>query len=274
MRVLLLGGTGFVGREVWRILKERGHEVTAPSRQELNFLKPEKSALFAGHDAVINTVGLMSRKSEILEQIHHFTPVQLAQWAEEAGVKTWVQLSALGADVAQKSAFVSSKARGDEALLKLNLTVKIARPSLIFGANGTSSRLFFQLARLPFLFLPNGGKGLVQPVAVWEVAEALVLLAEGKNSPPIIHMVGASRHLFRDYLLLIRKLKYNKSGKIFNLPTVLLRPFLPLTNILSNGFLSASNLDLLDEGSIADEKELTQILGRRPLGAEEFLMMK
>jgi len=45
---------------------------------------------------------------------------------------------------------------------------------------------------------------------------------------------------------------------------------LPLTNIVSNGFLSQGSLKLLAQGSVADTGDFAQVLGREPLGATEF----
>ena len=49
-----------------------------------------------------------------------------------------------------------------------------------------------------------------------------------------------------------------------------LRPVLPVTNVLSNGFLSSGSLKLLAQGSVADTGDFARVLGREPLGATEF----
>ncbi|WP_369695614.1 NAD-dependent epimerase/dehydratase family protein [Neisseria zoodegmatis] len=101
MNVLILGGNGFIGRRAAAILRERGHEVVAAGRKECDYLRLDEAAvrsLLRGKDVVVNAVGVMSRHADILEQVHHRAPEQLAQWAEQEGVSRWVQLSALGAD--------------------------------------------------------------------------------------------------------------------------------------------------------------------------------
>ena len=116
MNILILGGSGFIGSRVAKILRERGHNVTTPSHAELDLMRLDLDAaqrLLRGQDGVVNCVGVMSRHADVLEQVHHHAPQQLAHLARAAGVQTWVQLSALGADAAHEVAFVGSKGRGD-----------------------------------------------------------------------------------------------------------------------------------------------------------------
>ncbi|UGA40477.1 hypothetical protein JOS77_14895 [Chromobacterium haemolyticum] len=68
----------------------------------------------------------------------------MASMAYQADVRRWVQLSALGADPQADTLFLAGKGRGDAALLASGLEARIARPSLIYGPQGASSRLLLQ----------------------------------------------------------------------------------------------------------------------------------
>lgn len=275
MKVLVLGGSGFIGQAVVQKLQAAGHEVLAPKRQAIDFaaLSTAAEALFEGVEAVVNCVGVMSRSAAKLEQIHHYTPLQLAHWAKAAGAKRWIQLSALGADAAQPIAFVGSKGRGDAAIVASGIHTLIARPSLVYGRGGASTELFIKLAALPMMLLPEAGKFHLQPVHVQEVAEGLVaMLTADLPTGSVIDMTGAEVITLAQYLHILRQKHYHKAAaKIINLPLAVLKPFLPLTNILSNGFLSQGNMDLLRQGSCADNQGFAALLGRMPLGAKEFI---
>lgn len=276
MEILLLGSDGFIGRRTAARLTAEGHRVCGVSRQMLDFCRPSEDAakrLLAGRQLVINTVGIMSRDAAVLETVHHLTPAKLARWAKEAGVRRWVQLSALGADGCAAVAFAASKGRGDAAVLAAGLETAVARPSLVFGRGGRSCALFLALAGLPLLPLPDGGRAVVQPVAVGDVAEGLAKLAALPSCPPApLAMVGAERMSLAAYLGLLRR---NVLGKQSDLRTVAvspvwLRPVLPVLSRVSGGLVGRDNLMLLAQGSYADVADFAELLGRMPLGAESF----
>ena len=275
MNILVLGGSGFVGRRVVQGLREYGHQVSTPSHRELDLLNVSADAAqrcLQNQEVVVNTVGVMSRHAAILETVHYHAPKQLAIWAKQAGVARWVQLSALGANAQHTVHFVGSKGRGDGAVCESGLEVNIARPSVIYGRGGVSCELFIKLAQLPVLLLPKGGQFVLQPVHVNDVVEGLVkMVMQPLPHGTVVNMVGNRVVNLAEYLSVIRETLHGKTPlKVWALPLGLLCSVLPLTNVLSNGILSPSSVQLLEEGSCADGTDFAALLGRTPLAVEEF----
>ena len=278
MNIIIFRGSGFIGSRTVQILKEQGHQVCTPDRRAFDFLHPDETTarrLLEGQDVLINCIGIMSRYAEILETVHHRTPRQLAVWAKAAGIKHWVQLSALGADPSQSINFVGSKGRGDDAVAQSGIPIAIARPSVVYGRGGTSCELFIKLARLPLLPLPEGGRFHLQPVHLADVAEGLAKLTvqavPTNNNHSIINMTGSKTLTLAEYLTTIRQTLHHKPPqRILSVPLRLIDPALPLANLLSNGIISRDSFALLKQGSCADYSDFAALLGRKPLAAENF----
>ena len=217
----------------------------------------------------MNAVGIMSRDAEALESVHHHAPATLAAWAREAGVTRWLQISALGADAWHPVAFLGSKGRGDEAV-RVQLATDTVRPSVVYGRDGKSCELFIRLARLPLLALPDGGRQMLQPVHVYDIADGVAALLAAPSRNTTINMSGGALSLAA-YLNTLRASLHGKTAaRVLPLPSPLLAPFLPLTNYLSNGMVSAATLRLLADGSCADNRDFSALLGRTPLAPEQF----
>ena len=276
MNIVLLGGSGFVGSRVAEILRNKGHIVITPTRKELDLLNPNRQnieKIFADKEVIINAVGVMSRYAEVLDKVHYQTPKLLAEMAAKMGIKHWVQLSALGADSQYPAAFLGSKGRGDNAVLQIMPSVNIARPSVIYGRGGASCELFIKLAKLPILGLPEKGDFALQPVCVDEVALGLTNMAE--NPLPhgaIVNMTGSKVVSMAEYLTIMRQnLHHKPPAKVLNMPISAIKPFLPITKILSNGMLSPDSIKMLQDGNTADNGDFARLLGKTPQSPEMFI---
>lgn len=279
MNILLLGSSGFIGKKVFALLKSQNHTVITPASRDIDFTQPNDldlanlDHLMQNVDVVINMVGVMSHDKNLMENVHHFSPINIAKIAKSVGVKKWVNLSALGADKNSEIAFVGSKGRGDNALLGLNdesFRVKIARPSLVFGLGkngekgGASTELFLKLANLPIIVLPNGGNFLIQPVSVDDVAQGLVRLATGAlsedNFPDIINFTGSQVFTLAEYLSLLRTQVLHKNPpKILAVPMTLAKFFARVLQPFSD-MVSVDSLTLLAHGNVADNTAFLGLL--------------
>ena len=147
MNILILGGSGFVGRAICSKLVMAGHSITVPTRKRDNaralFPLPSVTVVEAdvydavalaqlarGKDAVINLVGILNGN---FERAHVTLAANAIAACKGAGVSRYVQMSALGASENGPSDYQKSKAKADAIVRASGLDFTIFAPSVIFG---------------------------------------------------------------------------------------------------------------------------------------------
>ncbi|MGE5171853.1 MAG: complex I NDUFA9 subunit family protein [Rudaea sp.] len=187
-RVLVAGGTGFVGSHVVARLAAAGHDVVVAtrSRERVRYLLPlptvevveidpyDAQALARlARDATVavNLVGVLhEHRRDTFERVHVAFPRTLVAVCRQAGLSRVLHMSALGASADAPSRYLRSKAEGEAVVADSGLAFTIFRPSVIFGRQDTFLNLFARLARA-FPVLPlAASQARFQPVFVGDVA--------------------------------------------------------------------------------------------------------
>jgi len=202
-RLVVLGGTGFVGRALCARLVQRngggGGRIVVPTRRlahgvalrslpTLELVEADVhddaalAAVVAGADAVVNLIAILHGSAAAFDAVHVELPRRLARACVAAGVERVVHVSALGAGSKAPSNYLRSKTQGEAVLRATALSLTLLRPSVVFGAEDRFLNLFADLQRLaPFLPLAAGGARL-QPVWVDDVAAAIVACLDRHDS--------------------------------------------------------------------------------------------
>ncbi|HEX4097616.1 MAG TPA: complex I NDUFA9 subunit family protein, partial [Caulobacteraceae bacterium] len=128
-----------------------------------------------GSDAVINLVGVLYEQGrQRFSSLHAQGARNIAEAAKARGIKTLIQVSAIGADADSASKYARTKAEGEAAARHSVPTATVVRPSIVFGSEDDFFNRFGALAaRTPALPLPGGGQTRFQPVFVNDVAAAI-----------------------------------------------------------------------------------------------------
>jgi uncharacterized protein YbjT (DUF2867 family) len=259
LRVLVLGAGGFIGRHVAAALRAAGHEAVASRLRFEGALQPAAwRQELQGADAVVNAVGIIrERGSQTFDVLHDAAPRALFQACAQGGVRRVLQISALGADEGARSRFHRSKRRADDYLASLDLDWAVVQPSLVFGEDGASARLFAQLASLPLTPLPGRGLQRVQPIHVDDLAELIVKLV----AVPLkirVHAVGPREITLRDWLALLRRQMGMGPARMVPIPLALVP-------------VERETLQMLERGNTASPSTVAQILRRAPRDPMEFV---
>lgn len=217
MKVLVLGGSGFVGRALCeQLVRNSGGaaRITVPTRrlphaqvvQSLPGVTVVQADVFEdlprllpGHDAVVNLVAILQGSAAAFEHAHVELPKRIAHAMSDAGVRRLVHVSALGVAEHAPSRYLRSKAAGEAALQVAAQThpleLTLVRPSLVFGDGDKSVNLFAWLQGL-FPVIPLGGAGArLQPVWVQDLARALVEALRRRESVGQTYEIAGPREL-------------------------------------------------------------------------------
>jgi uncharacterized protein YbjT (DUF2867 family) len=197
VNVCVLGGSGFVGRELVTQLVRAGHWVRVPTRNPQNVASLRVldtaelrvanvheprilSQLFADCQAVVNLIGILNpRGRATFDLVHVALASKVMTAARGAGVRRVLHMSALGAAADAPSQYLRSKAAAEAAVCAVphpeapHPSVTIFRPSVIFGPGDSLTNRFAHLLRLSGGVLPLARAGArFAPVSVFDVAAA------------------------------------------------------------------------------------------------------
>lgn len=228
MKVLVAGGTGFIGRNLCGELTERGHEVTALARDPAGADLPEGVDTSMGdvgaydsiaetvgdHEAVINLVAL----SPLFEPpsgtshkaVHLEGTANLVEAAEAGGIERFVQMSALGADPDAETAYLRAKGNAERVVTESALEWTIFRPSVVFG-DGAEFIPFTKKVTTPYVTgLPGGGKTPFQPIYVGDLVPMLADALEDEAHVGEVYEIGGPEVLT---LAEVTELAYAAEGR-------------------------------------------------------------
>jgi uncharacterized protein YbjT (DUF2867 family) len=295
MNIIILGGTGFIGRHICEKLIRAGHRVTVPTRklenareiQMLPGLQPiacnvhdaaQLAATVKGHDVLINLVAILHGSEAEFERVHVALPKSIVAACKAAGLQRIVQMSSLGAALDAPSQYLRSKGRGEQVFLESGLDVAILRPSVVFGEGDRLLNVFAQLQN-NFPMVPLAASDAqFQPVWVEDVAQAAVLLATQNYSqinsklfnkyrgemPKIMEIAGPHQLSLRQLFELAGRC-VGASRPIFHLPEPLAKmQAWMMERMPGPTLMSRDNLDSMKSPNVASGK----LPGLQELGIE------
>ncbi|KVD61968.1 NAD-dependent dehydratase [Burkholderia ubonensis] len=286
MNILVCGANGFIGRALCARLEAGGHRVVrgvhagrraaGPGEIAIDYardVRPEHwRARLDGIDAVVNAVGMLTgRRGVTLDAVHRAAPCALFDACCGAGVRRIVQISALGVERGD-TAYFASKLAADAYLQTLPIDFRIVRPALVYGATGASARYFRMLASLPVHVLPAGGRQLLRPVHVDDLAELVARLIERPAAGErIVDVVGADEVEYREMLAIYRRAMGFPPAMRVSVPGALFAAAATLSGRMPGAMLTRDTWAMLRAGNTGELAASSAALGRPPRGLRAFI---
>jgi NADH dehydrogenase len=195
MRIFIAGGTGFVGTHLVEALRAKGHEVRLLVHRrnssvgsvldqvegDITCLDTFEQAV-VGCDAVINLVGIIREfpsKGITFERLHVQATANMLEATRKAGLRRYLQMSALGTRADAVSRYHQTKFRAEELVRSSGLDATIMRPSLIYGPKDAFiNMLAGQLRLAPLMPVIGSGSYRLQPIHADDVARCFALALE------------------------------------------------------------------------------------------------
>jgi uncharacterized protein YbjT (DUF2867 family) len=187
MRILVTGASGFLGGSVVPDLVGRGHEVVglcrgATAATAVTGLGAE--VLWgdlddpAGIDAAFSSSGSDALVNLASLGFGHASTVVNA--AKEAGIERAVFVSTTAIFTSLPAASRAVRIAAEAAIQASGLRWTIVRPTMIYGrpGDGNMARLLAFVRRSPVVPIPRGGRRLIQPVHVDDLAGFIATVLE------------------------------------------------------------------------------------------------
>jgi NADH dehydrogenase len=280
MKILLTGGTGFVGSALRRELKSLGHDVRLLVRAE-SAGKVDKREGFEvlvgdvldthaclravdGCDALVHLVGIRRENQHhgiTYEAMHTEATYSIVDAARRTKVPRVVHMSALGARADAPSRYHRTKHEAEEIVKKSGMRWTFFRPSIIFGVGDEFHPLMAELVHRSIVPVIDGGKSQLQPVSLSNVVGAMARAVTMPVTQGKAYEVGGpERHRFIDLMYKIAR-HYGVWPNTIAMSSMVAKPLVKSMQRFPNFPLSYEELLMLLEDNVCDPAEFVRTFG-------------
>ncbi len=280
MKILLTGGTGFVGSGIRRELRSLGHDVRMLVRPAsagkidvregvevmVGDVLDTQACLRAttGCDAVVHLVGIrreIPQEGITYEALHTEATYAVVDAARRNGVQRIVHMSSLGTREDAPSGYHRTKAEAEKIVKESGIRWTIFRPSVIFGPGDEFHPLMADLVHRPIVPVIDGGKALIQPVAHRNVVGPMARsLTMPETQGKVFEIGGPERYAFDDILHRIAR-HYGVWPNTVAVSSRFAKPMVKFAQRFRSFPLTLDELHMLLEDNVCDASRFVSTFG-------------
>jgi len=284
MRIVVTGGTGFIGREIVdRLLEGGGDEVVVTSREPgrsdpwrgsaeiVQAFAGDPTSLgkaFAHADVVVQAIQFPNHPVEnaakgrtYLEVDAKGTQVAVAM-AKRMGVRRFVYLSGAGAGQGRQESWFRAKDQAEAAIRESGLEYSLLRPSWIYGPRDRSMNRFVFFCRyLPVVPVIGDGRTPVYPIYVKDVARCAAEAVKREDAKDTALDLGGPERLTMDQILHAIQSILRKRRLLLHHPAKLMKLLSLPMQVLPQPMLSPGAIDFILQEVDLDPKPAMEYFG-------------
>jgi NADH dehydrogenase len=291
MRVLVTGGTGFIGTKVAHALRAVDHDVRAlvrnPARAralgawgcelaEGDVTDATSLARAAeGCECVVHLVAIIVGRPTDFERIMEQGTRNLATAATRAGVQRFVLMSALGTreDTKDLVPYFKAKWEMERAVRDSGLDHVVFRPSFVFGREGILPTFIRQVRYLPVTPVVGSGETKLQPIWVDDVAAYVAKSVELSGIAGRTFDLGGPDVVTWNELYARIRQALGARRPTVHVPFGLVRVGATLAELLPRPPVTRDQLTMLERSgdNVCDIAPAVDAFGIQPIGLDEQL---
>ena len=283
MRVLVAGGTGFIGsRVVDELLARGGHDVVVMTRDPGRARRRAGVTYVAGD---VSDAASLARATEDIDVVVHAVqfpnhPVENPRrgWTYEKvdgegtermvaaatanAVRRFVYLGGAGTRPGRTEPWFVAKLRAERAVRESGMEWVIVRPSWIYGPDDRSMNKFVQFVRLlPIVPVIGTGQEKIQPVSVFDVARVVAAAVDKPEATNQVFELGVREPLTMDEIISTIMRVLGKRKPLLHQPAWLVKIPATVIQYLPNAPLSPGAVDFITMEASADPTSAERVFG-------------
>jgi NADH dehydrogenase len=277
-KILVTGGTGFVGNAVIESLHRHGyHPVALVRKGSENKLRSSAEIVYGdvldkdslvsamdGVDAVIHLVGIIREypsKGVTFENMHHIATNNVVDAAVQKGIKRFVHMSANGTRDTAVSDYHKTKYLAEQKLKTSGLDYTIFRPSLIFGQHDSFiNMLAGYMKKAPAFTYFGDGSYPMAPIYVDDVADCFVKAVDKDETIGMTYpLCGSEVFTYKQVLRLVAK-ALGRNLPLMPVPEFAIRVSIGIFGKTDWFPITRDQFIMLTEGNVCDNDDAFALL--------------